>query len=72
MEEDLSALMKSKEIFNQEDSSSVTKRLNKFSINSTKMEMDLSDIVNSLVKLSQRAQPEEDEHDVMSTSSIIL
>ena len=64
--------MKSKETFNLEDSSSVTKRPNKFSTNSTKTEMDLSDTVNSLVKLSQRAHPEEDEHDLMSTSSIIL
>jgi hypothetical protein len=64
MDQDPSAQVSSKETSNQEDTSLDTKRPIKFSQNSTKTTMDLLVTVNSLVKLLQKAQQEEGEHDV--------
>jgi len=65
MEEALSALVRFKETSNLEVTSLDSKKHPKFLINSTKMEMDQLVTANSHLKLSQRAQPEEDEHETI-------
>ena len=65
MDQDLSALLNSKETSNLEDTLLDTKKLAKFFKNSIKTETDKLVTVNSHLKLSQRAQPEEDENKII-------
>jgi hypothetical protein len=65
MDQDQSALLSFKETSNLEVTLLDSKKLTKFFKNSTKTETDKLVTVNSHLKLSQRAQPEEDENEII-------
>jgi hypothetical protein len=72
MEEVPSAPARFKETSNLEVTLLDSKKHPKFSINSTKTEMDQLVTVNSHLKLSQRAQPEEDENETTNKTLYIF
>ena len=65
MDQDPSALLSFKETSNPEVTLLDSKKLTKFFKNSTKTETDKLVTVNSHLKHSQRAQPEEDENKII-------